>query len=423
MLLKLRCSHQGAISKGIRAVNQTTEKSASSNTRGALSDLRAIELGQLIAGPFCGQLMADHGAEVIKIEQPGVGDPMRVWGRGKPVWWPVVARNKKSVTLNLRTDKGQEILKNLIREADFLIENFRPGTMEKWGLSYEELSKINPRLIMVRVSGYGQTGPYSPRAGYGGIGEAMGGMRYLAGDPSTPPSRIGLSIGDSLAATYACLGAMMALHNREQTGKGQVVDSAIYEAVLAMMESTIPEYTEGGYIRERTGAILPKVAPSNVYPTSDGELLIGANQDSVFKRLAEAMGQPELAENERYATHVARGENQQELDDLVSAWTKTLTTDEVLARMDEFGVPAGRMFRAPEMLEDPHYKARNAVIDVDHPVFKNLKMQNVFPKLSATPGEVRWAGPDLGQHNDEVYKGLLGMSDEDMAALKDSGDI
>lgn len=404
-------------------MNHTNEKSANSNTKGALGDLRAIELGQLIAGPFCGQLMADHGAEVIKIEQPGVGDPMRVWGRGKPVWWPVVARNKKSVTLNLRTEKGQDVLKNLIREADFLIENFRPGTMEKWGLGYNELSKINPRLIMVRVSGYGQTGPYSPRAGYGGIGEAMGGMRYLAGDPSTPPSRIGLSIGDSLAATYACLGAMMALHHREQTGKGQVVDSAIYEAVLAMMESTIPEYTEGGYIRERTGAILPKVAPSNVYPTSDGELLIGANQDSVFRRLAKAMGQPELADDERYATHVARGENQQELDDLVSAWTKTLTTDEVLARMEEFGVPAGRMFRAPEMLEDPHYKARNAVVDVDHPVFKNLKMQNVFPKLSETPGEVRWAGPELGQHNDEVYKGLLGMSDEDMAALKDSGDI
>lgn len=390
---------------------------------GALKGLRVLELGQLIAGPFCGQLMADHGAEVIKIEQPGVGDPMRAWGRGKPVWWPVVARNKKSVTLNLRTEKGQEILRKLVSETDFLLENFRPGTMEKWGLGYEELSKINPRLIMIRVSGYGQTGPYSPRAGYGGIGEAMGGMRYLAGDPSTPPSRIGLSIGDSLAATYACLGALMALHNRERTGRGQVVDSAIYEAVLAMMESTIPEYTEGGYIRERTGAILPKVAPSNVYPTSDGELLIGANQDSVFGRLAKAMGQPELAEDERYATHVARGENQKELDDLVSAWTRTLTTDEVLAKMEEFGVPAGRMFRAPEMLEDPHYKARESVVKVDHPEFKNLYMQNVFPKLSGTPGTVRWPGPELGAHNGDVYKGLLAMTDDDLANLKASGDI
>jgi len=404
-------------------VNESLAASRADKIKGALSDIRVIELGQLIAGPFCGQLMADHGAEVIKVEQPGVGDPMRVWGRGKPVWWPVVARNKKSITLNLRTEKGQEILRELIKDADVLLENFRPGTMEKWGLGYEQLSKINPRLIMVRVSGYGQTGPYSPRAGYGGIGEAMGGMRYLAGDPSTPPSRIGLSIGDSLAATYACLGAMMALHHRERTGKGQVVDSAIYEAVLAMMESTIPEYTEGGYIRERTGAILPKVSPSNVYPTKDGSLLIGANQDSVFKRLADAMGQPELAQDERYATHVARGEHQQELDDIVSEWTKTLTTQEVLDKMEEFGVPAGRMFRAPEMLEDPHYKAREAVVKVDHPEFKNLYMQSVFPKLSETPGQVRWAGPTLGQHNEEVYKGILGMSDAEIEALKKSGDI
>ncbi len=218
---------------------------------GALQGLRVIELGQLIAGPFCGQLMADHGAEVIKIEQPGEGDPMREWGRGKKVWWPVVARNKKSITLNLRVKAGQDMVKALAAKADFLLENFRPGTMEKWGLGYEELAKINPRLIMIRVSGFGQTGPYAGRAGYGSIGEAMGGMRYLAGDPSTPPSRIGLSIGDSLAATFACLGALMALEWRHKTGRGQVVDSAIYEAVLAMMESTIPEYTEGGYIRVR----------------------------------------------------------------------------------------------------------------------------------------------------------------------------
>lgn len=404
-------------------MNESLSAPRNENVKGALSDIRVIELGQLIAGPFCGQLMADHGAEVIKIEQPGVGDPMREWGRGKPVWWPVLARNKKSITLNLRTDKGQEILKKLIKDADVLLENFRPGAMEKWGLGYDELTKINPRLIMVRVSGYGQTGPYAPRAGYGSIGEAMGGMRYLAGDPSTPPSRIGLSIGDSLAATYACLGAMFALHHRERTGKGQVVDAAIYEAVLAMMESTIPEYTEGGYIRERTGAILPKVAPSNVYPTKDGSLLIGANQDSVFKRLAAAMGQPGLATSERYASHMARGEHQQELDEIVSEWTMTLTTQEALDRMEEFGVPAGGMFRAPEMLEDPHYKAREAVIKVDHPEFKKLYMQNVFPKLSETPGAVRWAGPALGQHNEEVYKGILGMSDEDIKALKEAGDI
>lgn len=377
----------------------------------------------MIAGPFCGQLMADHGAEVIKVEQPGTGDPMREWGRTEPLWWPVVARNKKSVTLNLRVPEGQAILKDLIRDADFLIENFRPGTMEKWGLGYEVLSKVNPRLIMVRVSGYGQTGPYSSRAGYGGIGEAMGGLRNLAGDPTTPASRVGISIGDSLAATMACVGALMAMHRREKTGHGQVVDSAIYEAVLTMMESLIPEYVETGYIRERTGAILPKVAPSNAYPTSDGEVLIGANQDSVFGRLCEAMGQPELASDDRYVDHYARGNHQQELDDLIADWTRTLPSAEVLDLMDSHGVPAGKIFKAPDMLEDPHYKAREAIIPVDHPVYKKLQMQNVFPKLSETPGEVRWAGPELGAHNKEVYEGLLGMDPAKIADLTSSGVI
>ncbi len=404
--------------------NDPTNKKSDQNCgKGALADLRVLELGQLIAGPFCGQLMADHGAEVIKIEQPGVGDPMRVWGRGKPVWWPVVARNKKSVTLNLRTKEGQDILRRLVETSDFLLENFRPGTMEKWGLGYEELSKINPRLIMIRVSGYGQTGPCSSRAGYGSIGEAMGGMRYLAGDPSTPPSRIGLSIGDSLAATFACLGGLMALHYREKTGKGQIVDSAIYEAVLAMMESTVPEYTEAGYIRERTGAVLPKVAPSNVYPTKDGELLIGANQDSVFARLAEAMGMPELATDEKYSSHDARGEHQQELDDLISDWTRTMTTAEVMNLMDKYGVPAGKIFKAPDMLEDEQYKARQSIVHVDHPLFKNLFMQNVFPLLSQTPGKVKWGGPTLGQHNEEILKGNLGISDDYYAELKLGGHI
>lgn len=390
---------------------------------GAMQGLRVIELGQLIAGPFCGQLMADHGAEVIKIEQPGEGDPMREWGRGKKVWWPVLARNKKSITLNLRVKAGQNMVKALAAKADFLLENFRPGTMEKWGLGYEELAKINPRLIMIRVSGFGQTGPYAGRAGYGSIGEAMGGMRYLAGDPSTPPSRIGLSIGDSLAATFACLGALMALEWRHKTGCGQVVDSAIYEAVLAMMESTIPEYTEGGYIRERTGAILPKVAPSNVYPTTDGDLIIGANQDSVFRRLCEAMGRPELADDPRFSTHTARGEHQAELDALISQWTRTLSTTELMAIMDKHGVPAGKIFRAPDMLEDPQFIARQAVVRVAHPEFKNLMMQNAFPKLSATPGQITWAGPALGAHNEEVYGGLLGLSAAEMANLRAEGVI
>ncbi|MBO6505937.1 MAG: CoA transferase [Kordiimonadaceae bacterium] len=391
---------------------------------GALKGLRMIELGQLIAGPFCGQLMADHGVEVIKVEAPGIGDPMRKWGQSAPLWWPVVARNKKCVTLNLREKEGQDILKEMVKKTDFLLENFRAGTMEKWGLSYEELSKINPKLIMIRVSGFGQTGPYAKKAGYGSIGEAMGGMRNLAGDPSTPPSRIGLSIGDSLAATYATLGALMALRHRDQTGEGQVVDSAIYEAVLAMMESVVPEYTEQGFVRERTGSVLPKVAPSNAYPTKDGDILIAANQDTVFRRLAAAMGRPEMAEEERYATHMARGKVQEELDEIIADWTKDFTSDEMQALMDEHGVPAGKIFKAPDMLTDPQYEARDAVVKVDHPEYEKLYMQNVFPKLSQTPGEIRWAGPHtLGEHNDQVYADLLGKSQEEIEAMREAGTI
>ncbi|MFN3590719.1 MAG: CaiB/BaiF CoA transferase family protein, partial [Thermaurantiacus sp.] len=364
--------------------------------QGALDGLRLIELGQLIAGPFCGQLMADHGAEVIKIEPPAKpgeaanGDPMRQWGRAKPLWFPVVARNKKTITLNLREPEGQAIVRRLVAKSDFLLENFRPGTMEKWGLGWESLSAENPGLIMIRVSGFGQTGPYAPRAGYGSIGEAMGGIRNLAGDPSTPPSRVGLSIGDSLAATFACLGAMMALHHRHRTGQGQVIDSAIYEAVLAMMESTVPEFTEAGFIRERTGAILPGVAPSNAYECRDGTIIIGANQNSVWARMAEAMGRPELATDARYATHQARGERQQELDDLINAWTRERTTAEVLTLMEVHGVPAGKIYKAPDMLADPQFAARDALIRVAHPEYANLVMQNVFPKLSETPGRVNW---------------------------------
>jgi crotonobetainyl-CoA:carnitine CoA-transferase CaiB-like acyl-CoA transferase len=402
--------------------------------QGALDGLRLIELGQLIAGPFCGQLMADHGAEVIKIEPPAKpgaplsaggseGDPMRQWGRGKPLWFPVVARNKKTITLNLRDPRGQDLLKRLVKKSDFLLENFRPGTLEKWGLGYETLSADNPGLIMIRVSGYGQTGPYAPRAGYGSIGEAMGGIRNLAGDPSTPPSRVGLSIGDSLAATFACLGAIMALHHRHRTGEGQVVDSAIYEAVLAMMESTVPEYTEGGFVRERTGSILPGVAPSNVYPCADGDILIGANQNSVFARLAEAMGRPELAKDARYATHNARGENQQELDELIADWTRPQKAADVLAGMEANGVPAGKIYKAPDMLEDPQFAAREALVKVAHPEFRNLVMQNVFPKLSVTPGKVNWPGQPMGAQNDEIYQELLGLSDDDLAGLRSEGVI
>ena len=391
--------------------------------QGALAGLRLIEMGQLIAGPFCGQLMGDHGAEVIKIEPPGVGDPMRAWGQGKPLWFPQVARNKQCITLDLRRPEGQAIALRLAAKSDFLLENFRPGTLEKWHLGYDALSAANPGIILIRVSGYGQTGPYAHRAGYGSIGEAMGGMRNLAGDPSTPPSRIGLSIGDSLAATFACMGALMALNVRHRTGQGQVVDSAIYEAVLAMMESTVSEYTEAGVTRERTGAILPGIAPSNVYPCTDGEILIGANQDSVWRRLAAAMGRPELADDPRYATHGARGANQAEIDALIGAWTAGYAAAELLDLLEENGVPAGKIFKAPDMLADPHFAAREALQHVAHPEFAHLWMQGVFPKLSATPGEVAWPGPALGAHNEAVYGGLLGMGAVEREALAADGVI
>ena len=390
---------------------------------GPLSDLRVIELGTLLAGPFCGQLLGDMGADVIKVEPPGQGDPLRVWGRektdGKSLWWPVVARNKKSITLDLRQAEGQKVLHELVAKAEFLLEDFRPGTLEKWHCGYDELAKINPRLIMIRVSGYGQSGPYSKRAGFGAIGEAMGGLRYVVGDPSTPPSRMGISIGDSLAATFACLGALSALHHREVTGRGQVVDSAIYEAVLGMMESLITEYDKAGYIRERTGAILPNIAPSNVYPTSDGSMvLIAANQDAVFQRLTQAMGRPELSAQPEYATHGARGQRQKEIDGIIGEWTRTKACADVLALMEEFAVPAGLIYRAPEMLDDPHFRARDAIVSVPHPDFGELKMQNVAPKLSRSPGRVRSPSPSLGQHNDDVYRGLLNMTADRYAQLQ-----
>ncbi len=398
---------------------------ATPDRKGPLTDIRLIELGQLIAGPFCGQLMADMGADVIKVEPPNQGDPMRVWGRGDyPLWWQVCARNKRVVTANLREEEGQELVRKLVSKADMLLENFRPGTMERWGLSYDELSKINPGLIMIRVSGYGQTGPYSKRAGYAAIGEAMGGMRYLCGEPDRQPSRTGLSIGDTLAATFACNAALAALHHRDRTGEGQVIDASIYESVLNVMEATIPEYTVSEHIRERSGATLPGVSPSNIYDCKDGIFLIAANQDTVFKRLAETMGQPELAIDERFSSHTTRGANMKELDDIINEWTKTLTVDEVDALMQQAGVPAGRIYRASDMLDDPHFHAREAIVDTPTENWPNLKMQNVFPKMSKTQGEIRWTGPEsLGQHNEEVYGELVGLTAEEMEELKEKSII
>ncbi len=385
---------------------------------GALSGVKVVELGQLIAGPFCGQLLGDMGADVVKIEPPGAGDPMRQWGNGQhKVWWQVIGRNKRSVTANLRVAEGQELARRLLADADIMIENFKPGTVEKWGLGPEELHKINPRLIVVRMSGYGQTGPYSTRAGFGGIGEAMGGWRAIVGDPDRPPSRMGVSIGDTLAATYGCMGALAALRARDATGKGQVVDSALYEAVLQVMESLVPEYDVMGIVRQRSGSILPGIAPSNVYQCSDGEYMIGGNGDAIFARLAEAMGQPELASDPRYATHVARGERQAELDELINRWTRTLTVDQLEALMIAHSVPAGRIYTGKEMLEDPHFAAREALVAVEHPQFGQVRMQAPMPKLSDTPSSVRRRAPlHPGEHNGEVYGERLGL---DAAALAD----
>lgn len=396
--------------------------------QGPLTDLVVIEMGTLIAGPFCGQILGDFGAEVIKIEDPKAGDPMRQWGRSLPKghspWWPVIGRNKKSVGLDLRTPEGKEIVKALIAKADVVIENFRPGTMEKWGLSYEELSKDNPKLVMARVSGFGQTGPYAERAGYGLIGEAMGGLRYVTGEPDRAPARAGISIGDSLAAMHAVMGITMALHERERTGRGQVIDAALYESVLAVMENLVTEYDITGYVRERSGSVLPGIAPSNAYPCKGGELiLIGGNGDTVYARLTEAMGRPDLKADPKFMDHASRGTNQHDLDAIIAEWTSGFALPELLALLEAKGVPASRVFRAPDMLEDPQFAAREAIVVTEHPVFGQIKMQNVFPKLSRTPGKVRWPGPALGQHTDEVLAERAGLTADQLFELRAKGVI
>ncbi len=404
-------------------MSENNEHGNKGSRTGALTDIRVLELGQLIAGPFCGQLLADMGADVIKLEPPGKGDPMRQWGReGYPLWWTIVSRGKRCITANLREADGQDLVRKLVAEVDIVLENFRPGTMEKWGLGYEELVKINPNLIMVRVSGYGQTGPYSSRPGYASVGEAMGGMRYVIGEPDRVPSRAGISIGDTLAATYATIGALSALHHRDKTGEGQVVDASIFESVLTVMESLVPEFTVEGFTRERTGSYLPAIAPSNIYKASDGMVIIAANQDTIFARLCNAMDMTHLIDDPKYVSHVARGTNQIELDAIIQDWSKDKTMEELETLMIENSVPVGKVYRAADMLEDPHYAAREAIVDVPSKHWPNLKMQNVFPKLSKTPGAVRWAGPqDVGSHTEEVLSELLDLTPEQIEKLRASG--
>ena len=382
------------------------------SSAGPLAGVRVVELGSFIAGPFAGQLLGDWGADVVKVESPGYGDAMRRWGvttdEGDSLWWPTIARNKRSVTADMRTDEGRAFVRALLDAADIVVENFRPGRMDEWGFDYASLSATNPGLILVHVSGYGQTGPRSSEAGFGSIGEAMGGVRYTTGDADRPPARCGISLGDSLAAMHAVMGSLAALQERHSSGKGQEVDVAIYEAVASLMESTMADFTVGGITRQRSGGTLPGVAPANAYPTGDGsEILIAGNADGVFRRLCQAMGRPELADDERYVDHGSRGANATELDGLVADWTRTGTADDLLARLAHHGVPAGRVYTAPDMVADEHYAARDMVLHRTARAGFDLPMTGIVPRFSRTPGSVRDVGPSLGEHDAEVRAELI----------------
>ncbi|MEI8144822.1 MAG: CoA transferase [Alphaproteobacteria bacterium] len=398
--------------------------SSAASPSGPLADLRVIELGSFIAGPYCGQLLADMGADLIKIEDPGKGDPMRQWGfakkGGASVWWPVIGRNKKSITVDLRSADGQDILRRLVAEADVLLENFRPGTLEKWGLTVEALHAMNPRLIIARVSGYGQYGPYAEKAGFAAVAEAMGGMRVINGYPDRLPTRTGLSIGDTLAGMYTAFGITAALHHRAKDGKGQVIDVGLTDAILAATEGIVAEYSITGHIRGRTGLTSPGFAPSNIYPTLDGHhIVIGANADTIFGRLVEAMGMGELARDPRFATHGARGrpENQAEIDRIIGDWTATKPRDELLKLLDQAAVPAGGVNDAAAVAADPHFRARDMIVEVETPDLGRLTMQGIVPKLSKTPGAIRWPGARLGEHTDAVLA-QAGYSSAEIAAFR-----
>lgn len=395
---------------------------------GPLRGIRVIELGQLIAGPYCGQMLADFGAEVIKIEPPKIGDAMRQWGRsdadGETVWWSVIARGKRSVTLDLRRPEGQEVLRSLVAEADVLVENFRPGTLERWGLGPETLSEINPRLIMARISGFGQDGPYAQRAGFASVCEAIGGLRHISGYPDRPPVRVGLSLGDTMAGVNAFIGVLLALQHRQRSGRGQVVDSTIYESILGLTEALVAEFDAMGHVRERNGSSLPGIAPSNAYPSADGrDVIIGANQDSVFQRLCEVMGTPDLAREPRFETHRARGENAEALDEIIAQWSRTLPADTLIERLAETGVPVGLAYTAADMLRDPHFAARESIVRVPDEKRGTLAMPNVFPRLSETPGTVRGPGPKLGADTEAVLRERLGFDQSQIAALQADGVI
>jgi formyl-CoA transferase len=376
-----------------------------------LSGLRVIEIGQLIAGPFAAKILGDFGADIIKIEPPEKGDPLRKWRllhEGTSVWWASHARNKRSLTLDLRQPEGQQVVKDLVQNADIVIENFRPGTLEKWGLGFEVLHAINPKLILLRVSGYGQTGPYRDRPGFGAIGEAMGGFRYLSGEPGRPPVRVGVSIGDTLSGLHGVIGVMMALRHREQQGGlGQEIDVALYESVFNMMESLIPEYDKFGVIREPAGARLPGITPSNAYLCQDGRYaLISGNGDSIFKRLMGMMGRQDMADDPRFAVNDGRSAHVNEIDDAITAWTSQHTLDHVLDQLNSVDVPCGKSYDAQDIMNDPHYQARDMLLDTPLHDGSTVKIPGVVPKLSQTPGQVDRPAPTLGQHTEEILNEL-----------------
>ena len=391
-------------------------------TPGALAGLRVVEMGQLIAGPFAGKTLGDFGADVIKIEAPGAGDPLRNWRLiqdGTSVWWQVQSRNKRSIALDLRNPEGQRIARELIAKADVLIENFRPGTMESWGMSYEALSQDNPGLVMLRISGYGQTGPYRDLPGFGAIGEAMGGLRHLTGEPGHVPVRCGISIGDTLAALHGTVGVLTALYHRKVNGgQGQVIDVALTEAVFNVMESLVPEYSAFGAVREPAGSALPGIAPSNAYRCSDGVVLVAGNGDSIFKRLMQTIGRDDLGNDPALADNAGRVARVEELDRAIAAWTVGRSVDEVLSQLGEARVPAGRVYTARDIVEDPHYRARDMILKQQTRNGHELEVPGVVPKLLGTPGSIRSSAPNLGDDTDAVL-GELDYTAQDIAALRD----
>jgi formyl-CoA transferase len=398
---------------------------------GPLAGVRVIELGMLLAGPFTGRLLGDMGAEIIKVEPPGQPDPMREWGKsrykGRSLWWPVQSRNKKCVTLNLRVEQGQQLLLDLVKHADVLTENFRPGTLERWNVGPDQLWEANPKLVIARISGYGQTGPYAPRAGFASVSEAMGGIRYINGFPGEPPPRMHISLGDSLAGMYAAQGILAALYKRDALGfdRGQVIDVSLLEASFSLLESTVTEYDRLGIVRGPGGTGLKGVAPSNIFKSSDDKwVVIAANADNVFRRLCDAMGRAELADDPRFSTHLARGDNQEELEGIVAAWAGARDAAEIDRVLNEAGVICGPIYTIADIFEDEHYKARDMLLEHEDPEFGTYIGPGLVPKFSETPSAVRWSAPwQEGSHNADVYCGLLGRTREDLAALLEHGVI